>query len=118
MVTWFHKEINKCKKLSARFVNTSGFRGLKIRRSVQGVKLGWTDTKERKKMLKLRAVDCDKNAFYYESVCKNCGELFVYKSKNGLLKQLWDKAYFDGEFAVHQAQCINERILNVTQNKG
>lgn len=58
-------------------------------------------------MLKLRAIDCTKDkAFYYDVVCPSCNELFVYKSNNSLLKQIWDTHKFEMDFEKHLFPCM------------
>lgn len=62
-------------------------------------------------MLRLLAVDS--NACYYGSPCRGCGEIFIYRSHNGLLRQLWDRHYFELEFANHKCECANRKTVQL-----
>jgi hypothetical protein len=62
-------------------------------------------------MLKLLAID--NQACHYGSACRDCGETFIYKSRNGLLRQLWDRHYFELEFANHVCECANRKTVEL-----
>ena len=70
-------------------------------------------------MLRLLHVQIDNKILYdYGTVCEFCGEKFLYTSANSLLRQIWDKDFFEMEFARHKCECISNRVeRSLNENK-
>lgn len=63
-------------------------------------------------MLNLRAFDlANEKAFYYDAQCQICGDIFIYKSPNGIFRQIWDKSYFELDFQTHRTECLNQKVM-------
>lgn len=65
----------------------------------------------------MRIVGFDTNKTWYHEKCKNCCQDFFYASDKWILGLLLDGYYFDLEFKTHYAECINNRVERILNEK-
>ena len=68
--------------------------------------------------MRLSAAALESKVYVYEDHCFHCKDIFIYVSKNGLLKQLWDVAKFEVLHKTHIAECVNSRVEKFLNQKG